>query len=184
MIIGITGTDGGGKGAAVEYLVEEKGFIHCSARGLWTNEIGKQGLEPTRANMRIVANSLRAQHGKDYLVTEFLRRIKEAGWENVVIESLRAVAEAETLKANGGILISVDADQKLRYERISVRASETDRVTFDEFVEHEKLEMNDHDPNGMQKEKVMAMADYTLLNNGTLEELHEQIEDVLTKIKK
>jgi len=62
MIIGITGTDGGGKGTVVEYLVEKKGFVHCSARALWVDEIKKRGLEVNRANMRIVANDLRAKH--------------------------------------------------------------------------------------------------------------------------
>jgi dephospho-CoA kinase len=32
MIIGITGTDGAGKGAVVDYLVAQKGFTHYSGR--------------------------------------------------------------------------------------------------------------------------------------------------------
>lgn len=183
MIIGITGTDGGGKGTVVEYLVAQHGFIHCSARPLWVDEIKKRGLEVNRANMRIVANALRAEHGNDYLITEYLRRAKGAGWGDIVIESLRALAEAETLKANGGILLAVDADPHIRYARIQARASESDKVTFEEFIAHERLEMNDPDPHGMQKAKVMAMADYTLTNNGTVEELNAQVDAVLANIK-
>ncbi len=81
MIIGVTGTDGGGKGAVVEYLVAQKGFVHCSARALWVEEMGKRGLETSRENMRIVANSMRAEHGDDYLIQEYLRRAKAAGWK-------------------------------------------------------------------------------------------------------
>jgi len=184
MIIGVTGTDGGGKGAVVEYLVATKGFVHCSARALWMDEMARRGVEPTRANMRIVANSLRAEHGNDYLITEFVRRAAEVGWQDIVIESIRAVAEAETLKASGGVLFSVDADQKLRYERVCSRAATTDKVSFEEFVSHEQLEMNDPDPNGMQKARVMAMADFTLQNNGTLEELHAQVDAALAAAKK
>ena len=169
MIIGVTGTDGGGKGAVVDYLVSYKGFVHCSARALWIDEIQKRNLEVSRENTRIVANSLRAEHGNDYFITEYLRRIKEVGWRDVVIESLRAVAEAETLKANGGILLAVDADQHIRYGRIQSRGSGLDKITFEKFTEQEALEMNDSDPHGMQKAKVIAMADYTLQNNGTLE---------------
>lgn len=183
MIIGITGTDGAGKGAAVDCLVS-KGFTHCSARALWLDEIRKRSLEPIRANMRIVANSLRARHGDDYLVSEYLRRAADAGWQDIVIESIRALAEAVTLKARGGILLAVDAEPHIRYERIQERASESDRVTFKEFIAHEQMEMNDPDPHGMQKAKVIAMADYTLRNNGTLEELHAQVEKVLAQIKR
>lgn len=182
MIIGITGTDGAGKGTVVDYLIQKKGFVHCSARALWIDEIQKRGLTVDRANMRIVANSLRAAHGNDYLVVEYMRRAKESGWKDIAIDSIRAMAEANTLKKNGGILVAVDADQKLRYERIQGRASESDRVTFEEFISHEALEMNDPDPNGMQKAAVIAAADYTIQNNTSLEELHRQIDAVLAKI--
>ena len=179
MIIGITGTDGAGKGTVVEYLVQKKGFIHCSARQLWIDEINKRGLEVNRANMRIVANDLRATHGDDFLVAEYERRTGFDPSKNYVVESIRALAEAETLKKFGGELWAVDADQHARYERIQSRASESDKVSFDEFIEHEALEMNDPDPHGMQKAKVMAMADVLLTNSGTQEELFAQVEEAL-----
>lgn len=182
MIIGITGTDGAGKGTVVEYLVGEKGFTHYAARTLFLEEIARQGIEPTRANMRLVANELRSVHGNDHAVAAYLERAMQEGVSDAVIESIRTMAEVETLKAAGGILLAADADQKLRYERITSRASESDAVTFAEFVAHEALEMNDPDPHGMQKAAVMAAADYTVTNDGTLSELHAQIEEMLAKI--
>ena len=183
MILGITGTDGAGKGVVVEYLAEKKGFIHYAARQLWVDEINRRGLEVKRENMRIVANDLRRQHGNDFLVVAYIERMQKEGVRDAIIESIRAIAEAETLKKHGGILLAVDADKHLRYERIVGRASESDKVTFEEFVAHEALEMNDPDPNGMQKEKVMQMADYTIVNNGTLDEFHTEIETVLSRMK-
>lgn len=182
MIIGITGTDGAGKGTVVEYLIKEKGFIHYSARKLYLREVEKRGLGRSRANMRIVANDFRAKFGNNYLVAEYLKRAKDEGSKNSIIESIRATAEAETLKDNRGMLLAVDADQKVRYERISKRASESDHISFEEFIEHEKLEMDDPDPHGMQKAKVMEMADYTLTNNNSVEELYKKVEIVLQKI--
>ncbi|MEX0918249.1 MAG: AAA family ATPase [Candidatus Paceibacterota bacterium] len=181
MIIGITGTDGAGKGTVVEYLVNEKGFVRYHARTLFLEEIARQELEPTRANMRIVGNQLRGKHGNDYIVRMFLERAKESGDKHVIIDSLRARAEAETLKTKGGILLAVDADQKLRYERVQARRSSSDQVSFDEFREHEELESNDPDPHGMQKQEVIAMADHVILNNGTLEDLHALVDDFLTQ---
>ena len=182
MIIGITGTDGGGKGTITEYLVEKKGFIHCSARALWVDEIKKRGLEVNRVNMRIVANDLRATHGDDFLISEYQRRTGFDPAKNYVIESLRTLAEVTTLKKIGGILWAVDADQHARFDRIQVRASGTDKISFEEFVAHEALEMNDPDPHGMQKAKVIAAADHIFYNNGTPEELFAQVEEVLAKI--
>jgi len=179
MIIGITGTDGGGKGTAVEYLVEKKGFIHCSARALWIDEIHRQGIEVNRANMRIVANELRAAHGDDFLIMEYKRRTGFTPEKNYVVESLRATAEVASLKKEGGILWAVDANPHIRYERIQSRASESDQISFEEFLKHEGLEMNDPDPHGMQKGKVIALADVVLQNNSTPGDLYLQIEKAL-----
>lgn len=183
MIIGITGTDGAGKGTVVEYLVGQLGFIHCSARAIWEEEFKKRNIASSRENMRLVANELRGIHGNDFLIKYYLPIIQNEGYKNSVIESVRAIAEVDTLKENGGILIAVDADQHLRYERIAARGSATDQVSFEKFVAQEELEMNDPNPNGMQKAEVMEMADYTILNEGTVEELHQKIEEVLNKIK-
>ena len=182
MIIGITGTDGSGKGTVVEYLVKEKGFVHYSARAIWEEEIARQGIENNRANMRVVANELRAKHGYDYSVAHYLEKAITDVTEHAVIESQRAIAEAETLKANGGVLLAVDADPEIRYKRITKRGSATDHVSFGRFQELEAIEMDDPDPAGMQKAAVIKMADYTITNNGSLEELHTQINEVLGKI--
>ncbi|MCF7815470.1 MAG: AAA family ATPase [Candidatus Pacebacteria bacterium] len=183
MIIGITGTDGAGKGTVVGYLVEQKGFVHYSARAIWIKELNQQRTEPTRANMRLIANKLREENGNDFLVTFYLKKINEEGVQNAVIESIRTVAEAETLKKRGGILIAIDADQKIRYERVQKRRSESDHVSFEQFVEHEILESNDLNPHGMQKQKVIAMADYTIHNGGILKELHEAIESLFKSLQ-
>jgi len=182
MIIGITGTDGAGKGAAVDYLVREKGFVHCSARAIWEEEFVKRGMESNRANMRLVANDMRATYGNDFLVTYYLKMKEEKGVENIVIESIRAAAEADALKANGGILLAVDAEQSIRYGRITSRGSSSDHVSLEEFTKQEELEMNDPDPSGMQKAKVIEMADHIILNEGTFEELGGEIEEILQKI--
>lgn len=183
MLLGITGTDGSGKGSVVEYLVSRHGFVHYSARGLILDEIRRRGIEDTsRAQMRTIANDMRSLYGDDYIVTHNLKKIAEEGTQNAIIESLRAVAEAEALKKAGGILIAVDADQKIRYERVQGRRSETDKVSFEEFAAHEELEANDPDPHGMQKRKVMAMADHTIINNIGREELHREVEQLLRKL--
>jgi len=182
MILGITGTDGAGKGTVVDYLVKEKGFALYHARTLLIEEIEKRGLPIDRKHMRLVANDLRAQYGNDYIVRFFLERATKTGDKKIVIDSIRALAEAEALKAVGGVLLAVDADQELRYERVQLRRSESDQVTFDEFKEHEVLEMNDPNPHGMQKQKVIEMADYVVGNNGTFDELRAQVDGVLEKI--
>lgn len=182
MLFGITGTDGAGKGTVVKYLVEEKGFVHYSARSLLIEELNRRGEELTRFNMLTVANEFREKYGSDFLVTQYLKRIKKEEPKKAIIESIRSVGEAETLKKNSGILIAVDADQVVRYERVQKRRSETDKVSFEEFVKNEAAELDDPRPFGAKKIKVIAMADFVILNDGSLENLHKKIDDVLKKI--
>lgn len=181
MIIGITGTDGAGKGTVVDYLVSTKGFARYHVRALLTEEVEKLGLENSRATLRVVANNIRREKGNDAFVTLFLAQARQKGDDNIVIDSIRTTAEAETLKKNGGILLCVDADRKIRFDRIRKRGSVTDNVSFDEFVLLEEREMNDPDPSGMQKARVMEMSDFRIMNDISLEDLYSQVETFLQK---
>lgn len=175
MIIGITGTDGAGKGTVVQYLVDRYAFTHYSSRAIIVSHI-PAGVEVTRNQMRLTANELRGMFGNDFLVTQAMARMQQDGVDRAVVESIRALAEAETLKRAGGILLAVDADQAVRFERVQARRSESDQVTFEEFVQHEALEKDDPDPHGMQKAAVMGIADHTIFNNGSVEELTQAVD--------
>lgn len=183
MILGVTGTNGAGKGAVVDALKEE-GFMHYSVREEITRELARRGLPADRPHMGALGNELREKNGPAYFVTLFKMRAQAEGAADLVIESLRSVGEAQALKEAGGVVLAVDADRKLRYERAVLRGSSTDKVDFDTWVAQEEKEWGNAAASQMNIPAVMHMADYTLTNNGTLEELHRQIDQVLEKIKK
>ncbi len=180
MIIGITGTNGAGKGVLVEYLATKKGFTHFSARTFIRDEVERRGLPLSRDTLRDVANELRKQHGPAYIVESLF---KDASKErNAVIESIRAVGEALFLLGEGAHIIAIDADRKERYDRITARDSETDRVTFERFCEQEDREMSSTDTWDMNIHGVMELAAARIMNKGSLEELYAQIDQALTKL--
>jgi len=181
MIIGITGTDGSGKGTVVSYLVARHDFTHYSSRDFIVAEINKQNLPLSRNQMRITANELREKYGDDVVVSRAYAKAKAEGKKNVVIESVRALAEADYLKLNGGIILTVDATPEIRFKRVQARRSATDKVTYEQFIQHEELEKNDPNPHGMQKAKVMAMADFTIANSTSIHDLQRQVENFLKK---
>lgn len=181
MIIGVTGTDGAGKGAAVDFLVRKRSCQHFSSRSVIETEVHARGLEPTREHLRLVANDLRQKFGNDVLVARALERIAAEAVPCAVIESIRTLAEAETLRAAGGVLLAVDADPKERYRRISGRKSATDNITYEAFVAQEQIEMNDTDPHGMQKAAVMQSADHTIMNNGSMRTLWQKMNTFMRK---
>ena len=177
MIVGITGTIGAGKGTVVDYLIKEKGFEHISARDIWTKELKKRGLPVDRDHMTKLANELRAEHGPAYFVEQALLSVKKD--IPTVVESIRTVGETELLKENGGILLAIDSDQKVRFERISGRGSALDDVSFEDFMRQEENEMQNEDPSKQNIMKVMGLADFKISNAGSVEELENQVEKFL-----
>ncbi|MBI3572101.1 AAA family ATPase [Candidatus Kaiserbacteria bacterium] len=179
MIIGITGTLGAGKGEVAEYLVKQKGFKHYSSRAQIVAEIEHRGLPVNRDTMTAVANDMRRTHDPAYPQPQSYEQALADHAENAVMESVREVAGAAFLKAHGAFLIGVDADPRIRYERAIKRGSSTDHIDFETFVAQEKREMQNTDPTKQNIGAIMKMADAVLTNNGTKEELHQQIEQTL-----
>lgn len=184
IIIGITGTLGAGKGTIVDYLIEKKSFAHFSVRQFLIDEIKKQGLPVNRDTMTSTANQLRKEHDPAYIIKVLYEQALQKG-QNAIIESIRTPGEIEFLKKQGAFyLFAVDADPKVRYERIVARASETDNVDFETFLSNEKREMTTSDPNKQNLAQCIEMADFRFNNNGSQSELYAAIDNVLKEMGK
>lgn len=181
-IIGITGTIGAGKGTIVDYLTSHHEFLHFSVRGYLTKILKERGMEINRDNLVAVANELREKNTPSFIAEELYREAKAEG-KNCIIESIRTVGEINALRKNDQFfLFAVDADQKLRYQRIVERASETDHISYETFVDNENREMSSTDPNKQNLDACMKMADFTFINNGSFEDLYEQVDEILKRI--
>ncbi len=179
-IIGITGTLGAGKGTIVQYLLEKKGFTHFSVRSYLIKELTRLNIEINRDSMMKLANELRTQNNPAFIIEE-LYRLAIDGGKNSVIESIRTAGEVMLLRSKGNFkLFAVDASPEIRYQRILLRNSETDKVNFETFRENELREMDSADPNHQNLKKCIEMADAVFLNNGTVDQLFSQIEKELS----
>lgn len=180
-IIGITGTLGAGKGTIVDYLTTHHGFKHFSVRGYLIGIIKAKGQDVNRDSLTFTANELRAKNSPSFIAEELFNEAILSG-ENCIIESIRTVGEVEALKSKGNFeLFSVDTDRKFRYDRIVLRGSETDHITFEEFSSNEDRELSSTDPNKQNLNACMALANHQFTNNGTFEELYAQIDKVINK---
>ncbi len=181
MFIALTGTIGSGKDTVAKYLVEHHGFHFASGSDLIAGEVRKRGLAASRENMRSVANELRKRDGTrllDMMINE------AAGKRDVVIGFLRTENAIRRLREvePAAILAGVDAPIDTRYKRAAARNEEKDRMTLDEFVAAEALEMSSEDPDTQNIGYCMSHADIIVMNDSSLEDLHNKIEEMLVKI--
>ncbi len=182
IIIGITGHIGAGKGTVVDYLTKTKGLKHYSARAFIIKEIEKRGMPVDRTSMNIVSNDLRQIHSPSYIIESMYHEAKKHG-EDCIIEAIRTPGEVDALRKIGHFyLFAVTADLPLRYDRIVLRGNETDHISFDTFAEQDAREAASTDPHKQNVSGCIKEADVVLNNNGTMETLHEEIEEAMREL--
>lgn len=132
-----------------------------------------------RENLRRVGDEWRKQFGLGVLMQKAYEtyQSKEGDFKGLVVSSLRNPGEADKIHELGGKVVWVDADPKIRYQRINARQrSAEDKKTFQEFMAEEEVEMHSSgDKATLNMSAVKAKADIFIQNNGNLSELHRQL---------
>jgi len=173
-IIGLTGTNGSGKGAAAEFFMGH-GYAYLSLSDLIREELREKVQEVSRDNLIKMGNHLRNKYGADILA----RRTMEHVRGKTIIDSIRNPKEVEYLQCQENfILLAVDAPPEVRYARVILRGRNESVQTLEEFIAKEKEEMTDLEK-GQQLQRCMQMADHLISNEGTLEEFHRKLEAYL-----
>lgn len=177
-IIGLAGTNGSGKDTVAEILSREYGYYSVSATDMLEAELKLRGLSSERENKRSVGNEWRERYGLSYIVDKAIELAEKAGANKLTVGSLRHPAEAKKVKHDGGIVLWVDADQKLRYERVQSgnRGRIEDKKTYKQFQREESEELNKSSIKaGLSGAEVKKYCDVFIENDGTEEELKKQI---------
>ena len=186
MLIGLTGRIAAGKGQVAEYL-KAKGFEYYTISQMVREEAAKIKIPITRESLQDVGNLIRKHEGIGGWIKRIIKIIDLK--KNYVIDGIRNPGEIEELKRiKNFFLISVDAPQKIRFERVLSRGKESDPKTWEEFVKADLRDFGEsEEKSGQQVGKCMAMADFHLINDSTIEEFNKEIEklykEILEKIK-
>lgn len=180
-IIGITGMNGAGKTTVADILRKQFYVGYYEVRKFIECERVRRGLPEGRDSLVFVANDLRQKHGADYIMKSLAQKAeKDRGCNPSIIESIRCLGEVEALSERYGdkfVLVGVDASIEIRYPRVLARESQTDKIDFDTFRQHEAREMCQEDPWKQNLRGCMDLVQrqFLVLNDNSEKHLRQQI---------
>lgn len=180
IILGFVGEIASGKGTACKYLEEKHNASSHRFSTIIRDVLDRLYLPQSRENLQKMSTVLRKNFSEDIFAKVIAEDVKKDGHKIIAVDGVRRLADIKYLKEiEGFYLVYLTADQKTRYERIIKRSENIDDIqkTFEEFQEDEKAEAE------QQIKETTKSAYFTINNNGTLEELYQQIENILEKIK-
>jgi len=180
MIIGISGMPAAGKDTVSEYLEQKEGYNHISLSEILRGIVKAEGMEVNLENLTKAGNLLTREYNNHYLAQKAMQRVRRG--RNTVISSIRQPGEIEYLRSRKDFyMVFVDADIKIRFERLKLRDREGDSKTLKEFRQIEKKQLDGKD-GGMNLLECKKKSDFVLTNDGTMEEFIKKIKDLVKKL--
>lgn len=182
-LIGIGGTNGSGKDTLGEILQDKHGWKFISLTDVLRDIARQRGMSVDRENLRQISAELRKEHSTGVMIDLVVDAYKKLGqnYEGLVTASLRNVGEADRVHELGGKIIWIDADPKLRYQRIVSRSRSDDTVSFEEFMNQEQIEMHGaKNEFELRSADVKDNSDIYIENNLGYQELVDEV-DVLAE---
>ena len=177
-VVSIVGMAGSGK-SVVARVFEQAGFKRVRFGDITDQEVKKRGLPLNEENERNVREQLRKEHGMAAYAVLNLPRIEALlKSSNVVVDGLYSWEEYILLKERYGDslkLIAVWASPSTRYKRLAGRAIRP--LTAEQAASRDKAEIENS-----QKGGPIAMADFTIINESSIEDLKRQAQKVLAAL--
>jgi len=178
-VVSVVGMTGAGK-SEVSRVFEQNGFTVIRFGDLTDKEMKRRGLKPGEASERRVREALRREQGAAAYAEFNLPRIEQAlKSSNVVVDGLYSWEEYTCLKSCYGeslYLVAVWSSPKTRYARLASRSSR--RLTPEEAASRDRAEIEN-----IAKGGPIAMADFTILNESSLEELRKEAVRIAARLR-
>lgn len=187
-IIFVVGMTGSGKSIVSDELVK-KGFAFVRFGQITLDEIKKRGLKVNETNEKAIREGLRKKHGMGAFATLNMPKFDELlKTSNVVGDGLYSWTEYKILKEKYGDLmhvVAVYAPPELRYERLENRVVADDpNKRFRPTTKKDSKKRDYAEIENIEKGGPIAMADFTIINTGTVEDVKNQLEKFLSSVDK
>ena len=175
-IVGTVGRIGSGKDTVVEYLRRRCGIPVYSIGDMVRAAAKEEGIEISRESLQGVVRREMEKYGKDIFARRLVRRIDEDKPDSAAISGIRSPHDAEILRGRLGrkfLLVHVETkDPEIRFRRLKKRREPRDPDDFEDFLVHDWREEE-----LFHIGETLQTADITIFNEGSLKQLHRQIEE-------
>lgn len=176
MIIGVTGPLGAGKDTAADYIAEKLNTTHISGGDVLREMLRGLGLDPKKSALGDFGTFLRTHYGGNIIPQ--LAEAQAGDVEHLVYSGFRSQAEALDRKKHG-VVVYIDAPLELRYSRVENRARAHDSAHLEDLKKLDHQEHRSAAPMAENLEAVREIADVVIVNDGTLEQLHQKLDEFI-----
>lgn len=185
LVVGLVGPLGSGKTTVAEYLVSQ-GYLSLKFSQLIDKEIARRGIERTRAVQQDIGDSLRAEHGLDYIGKLLVTNINlDEKHTKFVVEGFRNPSEVSPFRElDNFILIGLNADPIVRFERLVKRKQDRDPKDWEAFQQQEARDQGIAQPaHGQNVLGSLELADFIVDTDSPIEEVYNKIIRVIEEAK-
>jgi dephospho-CoA kinase len=170
-VIAIAGMPGAGK--AVASSVAKKLDIPIFVCGDVIREEAKiRKIATTPETFGNLMFQIRKDEGASVVINRLLPKILETKSKVVLVEGIRSMDELESLKKNFEvILLAIHVNSEQRFQRLIDRGRGDDPKTIQEFESRDARELS------LGLGSVLALADYLVTNDSTLEDFQQKLMD-------
>jgi dephospho-CoA kinase len=174
IVVGVAGMPGSGK-TVISRMAKEKGYAVVVMGDEIREETKRRGLELTPENMGKIMLKLREEEGSTVVAKKCIPKIANASTDIVFVDGIRSLHEVYEFEKNFPqfVLVVVHSSPETRFRRVFRRRRSDDPKGWEVFIERDLRELS------VGQGNVIAMADYMIVNEGTLEEFKAKIREVL-----
>jgi len=180
LILGFVGLPASGKGTTAEYCQKKYGASAYRFSTMLFDLLQRIYLETNRDNLIKMSEAIRGTFGEDTMAKVMAKDAASDKNSLIIIDGIRRMADIEYLsQLPNFILIDIFADPRTRYERLIQRSEKPDdkTKTFEQF-------MADHQRSTeLTIPEVASHATEHIDNNGTVEQLYKQLDNLITRIR-
>ena len=176
IILAVVGLAGAGKTETTEYLIKQTGWSKVYFGQVVMDEVAKRGLEVNEANERLVREELRATHGMAAMAILSIPKIKELfATGSVILESMYSWEEYLALKEAFGESFKVLAIFSPPQTRTARMINRPTRPLTPELLQSRDYSQIEN----LHQAGPIARADWTIVNEGSKEELYNNLEEII-----